>query len=69
MIFQAAYNYMKRGHKITLPEWGGYWYWSKEKDTIIIYTRDGIEFDIRETDDVDYTISFTFRDDWELASE
>ena len=32
MIFQAAYNYMKRGRKITLPEWCGYWYWSKEKE-------------------------------------
>lgn len=69
MIFQAAYNYMKRGYKITLPEWNGYWYWSKEKGTIIIHARGEIEFDIRETDEVDYAINFTFRDDWELVLE
>lgn len=65
MKFQAAYSYLKRGHKIKLPEWGGYWYWNNE--TIIIHTRTGDELDIRSTEDVDYTIGFTFRDDWELV--
>lgn len=65
MKFQAAYSYLKRGHKIKLPEWGGYWYW--ENDTIMLYTRKGETFDIRETKDVDYTVSFLFRDDWEIA--
>lgn len=65
MKFQAAYSYLKRGHKIKLPEWGGYWYWNGE--TIIIHTRTGEELDIRNTKDVDYTIGFTFRDDWELV--
>lgn len=67
MKFQAAYSYLKRGHKITLPEWGGYWVW--ENDTIMIYTRHGEVLDIRSTDDTDYTISFTFRDDWELVDK
>lgn len=67
MKFSAAYIYLKRGHKIKLPEWGGYWYWDKEKETIIIHTRTGEEFDIRETEDVDYTMSFICRNDWQLA--
>ena len=50
-----------------LPEWGGYWYWDKEKKTIIIHTRKGEELDIRETDDVDYTMSFICRNDWQFA--
>jgi hypothetical protein len=64
MHFQAAYSYMKRGHNIKLPEWGGFWRW--ENDTIMIYTRTGEVLDIRETKAVDYTIEFMFRTDWEL---
>lgn len=65
MRFQAAYSYLKRGHKIKLPEWGGFWRW--EDGTIFMHTRGGGIIDIRDTEDVDYTISFTFRDDWELV--
>lgn len=67
MSFNVAYIYLKRGHKIKLPEWGGYWYWDSEKKTIIIHTRKGEELDIRQTEDVDYTMSFICRNDWELA--
>lgn len=80
MKFQAAYSYLKRGHKVKLPEWGGYWYWrqgptkgedcSREQEsTIIIHTRYGTELDIRDTHDVDYTFGFLFRDDWELLTD
>ena len=67
MNFSTAFIYLKRGHKMKLPEWGGYWYWDKEKKTIIIHTRKGEELDIRETDDVDYTMSFICRNDWQFA--
>lgn len=69
MKFSDAYNYLKRGHNIKLPEWGGYWAWDKAMETIVIHTREGAYFDIRETDHLDYTISFMFRDDWELIIE
>lgn len=78
MNFQAAYSYLKRGHKIKLPEWGGYWYWrdggkgdcSRDQEaTIIIHTRYGTELDIRDTHDLDYTFSFLFRNDWELLTD
>ena len=69
MKFQAAYSYLKRGHDIKLPEWGGFWRWNKDAQTIDIYTRNNDILDIRATQDVDYTIGFTFRDDWELVEE
>ncbi|MDH5140079.1 hypothetical protein P5X59_06455 [Staphylococcus cohnii] len=69
MKFQAAYSYLKRGHDIKLPEWGGFWRWNKDNQTIDIYTRENEILDIRETKDVDYTIGFTFRDDWKLVKE
>jgi hypothetical protein len=68
MIFQAAYSYMKRGHDIKLPEWGGFWRWNPNTNSIIIHTRTGGVLDIRDTQDVDYTISFMFRTDWELIN-
>ena len=64
MRFSTALIYMKRGHKVRCPEWGGYWYWLKEEETIIIRTREGEELDIRDTEDMEYTLSFINRDDW-----
>ncbi|MFI8748791.1 hypothetical protein ACIGG6_02125 [Vreelandella lionensis] len=66
MKFQAAYSYLKRGHAIALPEWGGYWQWDNYKKSINMHLRDGGVMDMRQSDDMDYTISFIFRDDWQL---
>lgn len=67
MRFDEAFKVMKQGAKVKLPSWGGYWYWSKEKQTIIIHTKDGIEMDIRETQVPDYTFTNIACDDWVLA--
>ncbi|WP_052384075.1 hypothetical protein [Litchfieldella xinjiangensis] len=69
MHFQAAYSYMKRGHAITLPEWGGYWTWDDAAKTVLMHTRKGEVIGIRDSQDMDYTLSFTFRDDWELVTD
>jgi len=66
MNFQAVFSYLKRGHRAALPEWGGYWTWCEEAKTIVMHTRDGGVVDIRDSEDRDYTLSFMFRDDWEL---
>lgn len=34
MKFEGALKAMKSGSKAKLPSWGGYWYWSPEKETI-----------------------------------
>lgn len=67
MNFKEAFKAMKQGAKVKLPSWGGYWYWSKEKQTIIMHTKDGQELDIRETQNPEYTFSNIACDDWVLA--
>ncbi len=67
MKFQAAYSYLKRGHDIALPEWGGFWRWCEEGKTIHMHTRGGRIVDIRSSEDMDYTLGFLFRDDWQLV--
>jgi hypothetical protein len=69
MEFNEAYTLMKAGSKIKMPEWGGYWYWSEEKNTIIIHTKDGNEIDIRDTENVGYTFDFICRNDWIVVKE
>ena len=67
MNFKEAYEALKQGARITLPEWAGFWKW--ENGTIKMYCKDGRVLDIRDSENVDYTITFTFRDDWEIVGE
>lgn len=66
MIFKEAYEALKQGATIKLPEWAGYWKW--EDDSIKMHCKDGRILDIRETEDVDYTLMFIMCDDWEVVS-
>lgn len=63
MDWAEAYNAMKSGCKIKLPEWLGYWYWDYNK-TIMIHTRDDEEFCFFDTNRRDFTLDFTTRTDW-----
>lgn len=67
MLFRKAFELMKQGKKLKLPSWAGYWYWSKDKQTIIIHTKDGVDMDIRETQIPDYTFSNIASDEWTIA--
>lgn len=67
MKFEEALKAMKCGSKAKLPSWGGYWYWNPEKETIIMHTKDGQELDIRETQNVEYTLHNILSDEWALA--
>ena len=69
MKFEETLKAMKSGSKAKLPSWGGYWYWSPEKETIIMCTKDGQELDIRETQRVEYTLQNILSDDWIIADE
>ncbi|MDB3560351.1 DUF2829 domain-containing protein [Clostridioides difficile] len=69
MLWNEAFKLMKEGNTIKLPSWGGYWYWDKEKETIMMHTKDGKELDIRETGRVDYTFSNIAQDNWILADK
>ena len=68
MKFSEAFKIMKQGGKVKLPSWGGYWYWSPEKETIIMHTKDGQEMDIRETQSVVYTLQNILSDEWIVAN-
>lgn len=72
MKFSEAFELMKRGQKMKLPSWGGFWYWDAEKETIMIQCKpdengERKPFDIRETRLVDYTISNILSEDWCVA--
>lgn len=69
MNFKQALEMMKKGKKVKLPSWGGYWYWDPEKETIIMHTKEGKELDIRETDRVDYTLTNVLSDEWQIADK
>lgn len=67
MKFKEALDYMKLGYQMKLPSWCGYWEW--DNDTIMIYTKDGIVLDIRETERVEYTLENILSDEWEFAND
>lgn len=69
MKFMDALKEMKNGKKVKLPSWGGYWYWDKEKETVMIHTKDNLLLDIRETQVVEYTLTNVCRDEWIIADE
>lgn len=76
MNFKDAFELMKKGHKVKLPSWGGYWYWDIEKQTIMMQCRpkdadkgQGDLLDIRETQRVEYTLSNILSDEWVIADE
>lgn len=70
-----ALDLMKRGFKMKLPSWGGYWEWDSEKETIMIHCRpqdsdgQGDVLDIRETQRVEYTLKNMLSDNWVIADE
>lgn len=65
MRFSEAFEALKQGAKVKCPEWAGFWKW--EDNSIKMYCKDGRVLDIRETEDVDYTMRFILRNDWEIV--
>ena len=67
MYFKEALIAIRCGHKVKLPSWGGYWCWDYDKDTITMHCKDGRVLDIRETQNVAYTLDNICSDEWALA--
>lgn len=65
MIFREALEALKAGKRVKLPSWAGYW--EKEGDTVRMHCKDGTVLDIRETNDVFYTLAFIASDEWEVV--
>ena len=75
MRFNEALTLMKQGKRAKLPSWGGYWAWDEEKQTILMHCRPGNSdtgkevLDIRETQQVEYTMMNICSDEWVVADE
>lgn len=69
MEFKKALELMKQGMKMKLPSWSGYWFYDNEKETIIMYTKEGKELDIRETERVEYTALNICSNEWMIADK
>lgn len=67
MKFSEAYEALKQGAKIKMPEWAGFW--AMEDGNIKMHCKDGRVLDIRETEDIDYTLGFIMREDWILDDD
>lgn len=55
MNFGQAFELMKQGVKVKLPNWAGYWAW--ENGTIMMHCKDGQVIDLRDTERPEYTFS------------
>ena len=67
MNFGQALEALKNGYKIKLPSWKGYWV--KEGDTVKMHCKDGSVLDIRETQDVFYTLGNIVSEEWEIVGD
>ena len=67
MEFRKALEALKAGYKVKLPSWAGYW--QKDGDTVKMHCKDGRVLDVRETEDVFYTLAFIASDEWEVVGE
>lgn len=73
MLFKEALELMKKGEKVKLPSWGGFWCWDEGTETIMMHCRQkdsdtGSDIlDIRETQRVLYTLENIMSDEWVVA--
>lgn len=67
MNFGQAFELMKQGVKVKLPNWAGYWAW--ENGTIMMHCKDGEVIDLRDTERPEYTFANMASDKFVVADE
>ena len=67
MDFGCVWPALRTGRKVRLKGWRGYWAW--ENGTVVMHCADGSVIDIRETDDISYTLSNIAMHNWEIVDE
>ena len=67
MNFASAYISMTRGHRIRRKHWSGYW--EMKDNEVMLHCKDGEVINLRDTDDMSYTLSNIACDDWEIADD
>lgn len=65
MNFAIAFISLQKGHKIRRKHWTGYWV--LEDGEVFKYTYNNRKLNIRESEDIMYTVSNMACDDWEIA--
>lgn len=67
MNFASAVFAMERGNKVKRSHWTGYW--TIENGELIIHARDGRVLNLRESEDMVYTLRNMSCDDWEIVKD
>lgn len=67
MNFASALFAMERGHKVKRSHWSGYWV--IENGELIIHCRDERVLNLRESEDMIYTLRNISCDDWEIVTD
>ena len=68
MNFASAMFSMMCGKKVKRKHWRGYWYMNRNNE-IIIHEQSGKELNIRETENIVFTLSNISCDDWEVLPD
>lgn len=66
MRFSTALTWMKKGKRVRVPGFIGYWFWCPEGQEIIIVTKNNERLPMKDSDDWDFTLGFINSDEWEL---
>ena len=67
MEFKQALEALKQGFDVKLPHWSGFWRFTD--GSIKMHCKDGRILDIRESEDILYTLNGILSNDWEIATE
>lgn len=58
---------LREGKKVKLPTWAGYW--QKGGNEIMMHCHDGRVLNIRESDNIFWTLENICSDEWEVVEE
>lgn len=67
MIFKNMLRPLREGKKVKLPFWSGYW--QKDGNEIVMHCHDGRVLNIRESDNIFWTLENICSDEWEVVEE
>ena len=67
MKFKDMLRPLREGKKVKLPFWSGYW--QKDGNEIVMHCHDGRVLNIRESDNIFWTLENICSDEWEIVAE
>lgn len=67
MNFTEVFEALKRGEKIKLSHWTGYW--QLENGRVMMHCKNGDIIDLQDSKDIVYTLSGIASDDWQIVDK